>query len=248
MQAWQHNPAQTLGRRECTRRRQQNRPSRKLRRHYQPLAGTTTKSHRRQGCRDRRQGCRCQGNGSFRRRRSRQQRQGICSLNVDALLSWPGSNRNTQPRISSRNTQPLAGSPAGSRQQSQSQRRRGAAHAAARRAERGKAFRGHGRQSLDPLGTEPLAGMARVPRTMRRYKDSTSAFPDIATSGAEPEPPNPSLPARLGVPKCAADHVSACAKSIQAAYVVGLVQCPRTIANMYSTGAARNSEISHGFP
>ena len=212
MQAWQHNPAQTLGRREGTRRRQQNRPSRKLRRHYQPLAGTTTNStrgcaclarrrHRRQGCRHRRQGCRCQGNGSFRRRRSRQQRQGICSLNVDALLSWPGSNRNTQPRISSRNTQPLAGRPAGSRQQSQSQRRRGAAHAAARRAERGKAFRGHGRQSLDALGTEPLAGMARVPRTMRRYKDSTSAFPDIATSGAEPEPSNPSLPARVGVPE-----------------------------------------------
>ena len=203
-QAWQHNPAQTLGRRECTRRRQQNRPSRKLRRHYQPLAGRHRRQgccDRRQGCCDRRQGCCCQGNGPFRRRRSRQQRQSICSLNVDALLSWPGSNRNTQPRISSRNTQPLAGRPAGSRQQSQSQRRRGAAHAAARRAERGKAFRGHGRQSLNALGTEPLAGMARVPRTMRRYKDSTSAFPDIATSGAEPEPSNPSLPARVGVPK-----------------------------------------------
>ena len=97
-------------------------------------------------------------------------------MNVDALLSWPGSNRNTQPRISSRNPQPLAGSPAGSRQQNRSERRRGAAHAAAQRAERGKAFRGHGRQSLDALGTEPLAGMARVPRTMRRYKDSTSVF------------------------------------------------------------------------
>ena len=48
-------------------------------------------------------------------------------LNVDAVLPWPASNRNTQPRISSRNTQPLAGSPAGSRQQSLSQRCRGAA-------------------------------------------------------------------------------------------------------------------------
>jgi len=55
----------------------------------------------------------------------------MCSLNVDALLPWPASNRNTQPRISSRNTQPLEGSPAGSRQQSLSQNSRGAAHAAA---------------------------------------------------------------------------------------------------------------------
>ena len=138
MQAWQHNPAQTLGRREGTRRRQQNRPSRKLRRHYQPLAGTTKNSTR----------------GS------------TCLARAPKLASpAPGRGRKQRQSPPRRHTQPLAGTTSKStrgRSQRRSQRRRGAAHAAAHRAERRKAFRGHGRQSVTPLNSEPMAGMARV--------------------------------------------------------------------------------------
>ena len=98
-------------------------------------------------------------------------------------LAGKGRGRSPRQNPPRRHTRPLACS----RRQ---RRRRGAAHAAAQRAERGKAFRGHGRQSLDAVGPEPLAGMARVPRTMRRFEDATSVVPVIAASGAEPELPS----------------------------------------------------------